>query len=544
MEHYWSAGGRDVADEIRDVGGIVNDYPSGDPFLCISVLAADAEDAVTAAADDPSLPVLGLVAIVPYLCWRSRDAALNGRVREALQTVAAALATPPCPHGDTAHPCDSEQASDDFLYAMEALAGLDGEEPDDAGGLWACPKNLAALARQGVADMDETLAEDGPVALAAEGIYAPELQDVPDVFFAHVSGHLDALITGNERARAVRPKWIITQLFQMLRREPPWDDAPEDDHRGWLLWCARELSMRPDGPAGAGLVLALSSAYTYAMSDEVPERAVRDELIEAFSEAHRVRRDAPCPHAGEHPALGPEERLVAAARLWDPAYTDAEVEARPVTARTAEAAACPAHLRDIALRAANDLRRDVAERFGPSAGADLDARYLDADGTLRADRLARDVRFHNAGPSLEASPAVWCARRVLAGTAEPRERAALVSALAHAVRHPHWYAGLPGAAAVLAEALIAVAAADPGECDHTGGHTAGDVDAYTPPVIGRLIPAVHDSHRFELPWRHPEQRAFTRPNPYTDAEGPGPARWRCPVHLADLARRALAGTAA
>lgn len=30
------------------------------------------------------------------------------------------------------------------------------------------------------------------------------------------------------------------------------------------------------------------------------------------------------------------------------------------------------------------------------------------------------------------------------------------------------------------------------------------------------------------------------PNQYTREEGPGPDRWRCPGHLADVARRALA----
>ncbi|WP_158642258.1 hypothetical protein [Actinomadura sp. WAC 06369] len=51
---------------------------------------------------------------------------------------------------------------------------------------------------------------------------------------------------------------------------------------------------------------------------------------------------------------------------------------------------------------------------------------------------------------------------------------------------------------------------------------------------------MYDSFLGTLPYEHPEKRAFLRPNQYQDEEGPGPARWRCPGHLADVARRALA----
>ncbi|OLT36263.1 hypothetical protein BJF79_06480 [Actinomadura sp. CNU-125] len=524
MEHYWTAAGRNIDREIRDVSGIVSDYPLGEPLDDISVLTSDAVDAAKSAADHiPTLPVLGLVAVVPYLCWRSTDAALNARVREALITVAADLGGLPCPHGDGEHPGDSGASPDFLLNAMEELAVTDEDEVDldeDERERWNCPKNLAALADDGRWELERMLAEDGEVARAGEGVYSPELKDIPDVFFGHVNGRHTILITKNERERPIYPKWLIRPLFRVVRRQAPWE-RPEDDYRGLLLWTARELRARPDGPTAAGLVLALSDAYTYAMSDDVPERAVRDELVEAFSEAHRVRRDATCAHAGEHPALDPEETLVAAAKLWVPDYTDEEVEARPVSAETVEAVGCPAHLRDIALRAATELRRDVAGRFGPSAGADLDARFLDEDGTLRADRVARDVRFHNAGPDPETSPAVWCARRVLAGVADPRERAALVLAVAHAAGHPHWYADLPGAVDVLAEALTAVTAADPGECGHTDGHTAGDVASYGAPVIGQLIPVLFDSLRYQPPPTNPERRPFVRPNIYRDEEGNG-----------------------
>ncbi|QFG23017.1 hypothetical protein [Actinomadura sp. WMMB 499] len=547
MSHFWTADGRDLGSEISDVSGVVNGYPHDDPFLIISVLAADAREAAKTAADHaPSLPVLGLAAIVPYLCWYSRDPALNERVRASLDEVSDVLAELPCPHADEGeHPGDSVQEPDALVHMMWELADLDGDEPDDERAeLWACPGNLSSVAVGGIVTMEMLLAPDGPVAGNGEGVYAPGLQDIPDVFFDHVNDHHTILITKYERERPIYPQWLVSPLFKVVRREQPLWDRPEDDPRGLLLWIARELRARPDGPTGAGLLLALSSAYTSAMGDEVPERAVRDELVEAFSEAHRVRRDATCAHAGEHPALDPEETLVAAAKLWDPDYTDAEVESRPVTAGTAEAVACPAHVRDIALRAATDLRRDVAGRFGPSAGADLDARFRAEDGTLRADRVARDVRFHNAGPDLEASPAVWCARRVLAGAADPREHAALVMSVVHAARHPHWYADLPGAVAVLAEALTAVVAADPGECGHTDGHTLGEVASYGMPVLGQLMPPVYDSLRYELPPAHPERRPFVRPNKYRDEEGKGPDRWRCPVHLAALARLALAETSA
>lgn len=543
MDHYWTANGTDIEREIRDLSGIVSDYPGGDPFLSISVLAGDAAEAAREAAEhSPVLPVLGLVATVPYLCWRSRDAALNDRVYASLKSVTEALDPLPCPHGDAKHPGDSSPEPDALVYAMEELSGI-YDEPDDEeeAELWACPRNLAALARDASATMAWMLADDGPVAQAGEGVFAPELRDVPDLFFDHVSAHHTMLATARtEPGRPIRAKWLVKLLIKVVRRQHPGDDRPEDDQRGLLLWTARELRSRPDGTTGAGLLLALSSAYTYAMGDEVPERVVRDELIEAFSEAHRVRRDATCEHAGEHPALDPEETLVAAAKLWDPEYDDDAVEAKPVSAGTVAAVACPAHVREVALRSAADLRRDVAERFGPSAGVDLDTRFLDADGALRADRVARDVRFHNAGPDLETSPAVWCARRLLDGVADPRERAALVLSVAHAVRHPHWYADVPGAFDELTAALGAVAAADPGECEHTDGHTAVPLETYTPPQIAQLIPLVHDSFSGELTWRHPEERPFLRPNRYMDEEGPGPDRWRCPGHLAALARLALA----
>ncbi|MEV5828860.1 hypothetical protein AB0L25_25190 [Spirillospora sp. NPDC052242] len=543
MEHYWAARGTDIANELRNLSGIVNDYPTGDPFLSISVLAGDAEEAAKSAADhSPVLPVLGAAAIVPYLCWRSLDAALNDRVYASLKAAADALDPLPCPHGDAEHPCDSEQGPDALLYAMEEIAALAEDEPDDPedaedAELWACPKNLAELARDAAATMSVMLAEDGPVAQAGEGIYAPELRDEPDVFFDHASGHHDALITRNKRERAIRPKWLLVQLFQILRREPPWDDGPEDDHRGWLMWCARELSRRPDGPASAGLVLALSSVCDYAAEDAVRERVVRDELIEALSEAHRVRRGATCAHDGPHPDLAPEERLVAAARLWDPEHTDKEVEARPVSGATAEAAACPVHVRELALRHAADLRRDVAARFAPPAGEDP---FFDTDGKPKIARIARDVRFHLTAGTADATAAAVCARRLLDGVTDPRERAAFVLSVAHAVRYPHWYADVPGALDVLTEALGAVAAADPAECDHTDGHSAEPLETYAPLQIAQLIPLVHDSFGGELTWRHPEQRPFVRPNRYMDKEGPGPDRWRCPVHLAALARLALA----
>ncbi|OLT36262.1 hypothetical protein BJF79_06475 [Actinomadura sp. CNU-125] len=538
MAHYWEDEGDDIERKIRSIGGVVHDYPYDDPFQVIEGLAADAETAAKSIDEwDPSLPVLGLVATVPYLCFRSQSRRLVRDVRTSLEAVAAKLGEPPCPHGDAAHPFGSEYSSEDVLYAMEDLAEEAGRSAEAE--LWSCPRNLSGLASKSVVLMDELLAEDGEIARAEEGIYSPELKDTPDVFLDFTHHHHNALFTDYRRGRAIRPKWLLRSLFEVVRREPPFDDDPDNDHRGYLLWCARRLRARPDGPESAGLVLALSDAYTYSMSDDVLERAVRDELVEAFSEAHRVRRDATCAHAGEHPALDPEETLVAAAKLWDPDYTDAEVEARPVSAETAEAVSCPARLRELAFRAADELRRDVAGRFGPRADADLDALFLDEDGALRIDRVARDVRFHNAGPTPESSPAVWCARRLTAGAADDRERAALALSVVHAARHPHWYAGLPGAADVFAEALAAVVAAAPPECGHTGGHTVGDAGIYSASEFAQLIPAVHGFPRFRVPVEHPEDRAFLGPT-VNGQIGPGPERWRCPVHLAALARRALA----
>ncbi|MFW5420515.1 hypothetical protein J0910_28275 [Nocardiopsis sp. CNT-189] len=452
-------------DLAEDLNGFIDDYPTGDPFLAIDWLAGCTESAARSGSAIV-LPLLGLAASTPYAVWRSDSRRLIREVREALGAAADRLARAECRHECPVYPGETDP--DDLTNRIEQI--LDPEEYEAADPetgewaeevrVWLCAENLRRLAAEHADFMDEALAEDGPVAAEGLGIHSPELKDLPDLHF-HNRVYWKGRVV--RRQGAFHTDSLYWGLSKLAAGGSASDD-PETDPRTELLWCARDLREHGGGSAdSAAQVLLLSACHRTALSDETPERVLREEVIEALSEAHRARADAVCTHPG-HPlaeALGPLDRVATALRSWRPDFTHKWLEVPPPTGpAAAEQALCPVFLRGEALSVLAALRADLARRAPLPAGPDgLDARYLDG-GALRLDVLGRDVRFHRTAAAPEGTPAVWCARR-LAGASAPEpgtpEYAGLVLAVAHAARHPLWYAEVPGAAEELARALAPIA---------------------------------------------------------------------------------------
>ncbi|WP_017593314.1 serine/threonine-protein kinase [Nocardiopsis potens] len=457
----------DLAD---DLNGFIYDYPTGDPFPTIDWLAGCTESAARSGSAIV-LPLLGLAASTPYAVWRSDSRRLIREIREALGAAADRLAPVACGHECPAYP--AETGPDDLTNWIEQI--LDPEEYGAAAPetgewaeevrVWLCAANLRRLAAEHADFMDDALAEDGPVAAEGLGIHSPELKDLPDLHFHNQVYWKGRVVRRQGAFHADSLYWGLSKLAAGGFAS----DDPESDPRTELLWCARDLREHGGGSAdSAAQVLLLSACHRTALSDETPERVLREELIEALSEAHRARADATCAHPG-HPlaeAMGPLDRVATAVRSWRPDFTHKWLEVPPpVDAAAAEQALCPVFLRGEALSVLTALRADLARRAPlPSGPGGLDGRYLDAGGALRIDVLGRDVRFHRTSAAPEGTPAVWCARR-LAGPSAPEqgtpEYAALVLSVAHAARHPLWYTEVPGAAEEFARALTPVAEAAP-----------------------------------------------------------------------------------
>jgi hypothetical protein len=128
-------------DEIRQ------GFYLGDARRVVLDCARHLEASVAAGGPDTALWTLGLVLTGPYVIYARPDAAAEARVREAMGAVERALGQTPCAHEE--HPCDDMPLDvdlDDFRRVLEMRADPEGDAVPEAE-IWACPQNLAGLAR-------------------------------------------------------------------------------------------------------------------------------------------------------------------------------------------------------------------------------------------------------------------------------------------------------------------------------------------------------------------------------------------------------------
>ncbi|MFI6575520.1 hypothetical protein ACIBFB_06940 [Nocardiopsis sp. NPDC050513] len=162
-------------DEVRWIDGIVCDYPHGEPYVTVDYLGSSVSAGV-GNSEPIILPLLGLAAVVYWACWRCDDREIVDGTRRGLVAAEARLRTMPCHCGGAEHPTDTD--AEDLTIIMGCL--VDPQEAEDYYAEeweprrrgWTCPQHLAGLAASRLADMDEMLAEGGPVAQARMGIYA------------------------------------------------------------------------------------------------------------------------------------------------------------------------------------------------------------------------------------------------------------------------------------------------------------------------------------------------------------------------------------
>jgi hypothetical protein len=128
-------------DEIRE------GFYLGDAHRAVLDCARHLRASVAAGGPDTALWTLGLVLIGPYVSYAHPDAAAEAQVREAMGAVERALGQTPCAHEE--HPCDDMPLDvdlDDFRCVLEMRADPEGDAAPEAE-IWACPQNLAGLAR-------------------------------------------------------------------------------------------------------------------------------------------------------------------------------------------------------------------------------------------------------------------------------------------------------------------------------------------------------------------------------------------------------------
>ncbi|MEV6996944.1 hypothetical protein AB0N62_04470 [Streptomyces sp. NPDC093982] len=148
----------DTWDEIRE------GYYLGDAPEAVLECARNLEASVRADSPDTALWTLGLVLTGPYVIHARPDAAAEARVLQAMGAVEQALGGASCAHDE--HPCDDMPLDDeldglrgvlDMLAHPERDGAADDPSPDDESDnwfehrmtreIWACPRNLAGLAR-------------------------------------------------------------------------------------------------------------------------------------------------------------------------------------------------------------------------------------------------------------------------------------------------------------------------------------------------------------------------------------------------------------
>ncbi|MFH8569137.1 hypothetical protein [Streptomyces sp. NPDC017993] len=148
-------------------------YHLGDAPAAVLECARHLEASVATGGPETALWTLGLLLIGPYVVYARPDATAEARVRDVLAGVGRALGDAPCDH--PAHPCDDGPPGselDAFRRVLEMLAHPERdpahetevaaekaeEDPDDewlaswyegrlTRDVWACPQNLAGLAR-------------------------------------------------------------------------------------------------------------------------------------------------------------------------------------------------------------------------------------------------------------------------------------------------------------------------------------------------------------------------------------------------------------
>ncbi|MFJ3861966.1 hypothetical protein ACIPRL_37865, partial [Streptomyces sp. NPDC090085] len=454
---------QDVQGDVRAQGN-----PEYDGFVldCVRRLVADP------GGDRAALWVLGLAMTLPYA--GRRPDRVSGAVHDALDRADRALGNRACTHDE--HPYEDgldgpPRSLEDVARAL-AHGGTDFSAIGWSGEQWACPRNIAGLARVGMDRPEPGSAADVPARLSEDA------QDTLDRLSSVLEGYgFDAY---NEIADAGSELRFVTS----------------------------------DGDRAGGVLVSTAASW-YALSGVVRERWVLDDLIETLEKVPLDALDHPCAHGDDgHPGL--------------PGFLDDEPDRPAIAADTLTLGVhlgddggrvlleqagidlslwlCPRFTAATARKTLGDLCQGRAELFGHRETGHLDTEFLRADGTLAIEPFT--TLFDGRDESARELQGVWAARRH-AHTADDRARTVLVLTAATALRITH-----PGPAIALARdirTLLRTVAETPHP--HTCAH-----DDH--PALERLDGAV-------LRHLHAPE---TVPPPHPDAKAFG-----CPAHLASLA---------
>lgn len=454
---------QDVQDD-----GLTHGSPEHDEIVhdCVRRLVADP------GGDRAPLWVLGLAMTLPY-AGRGPER-VSGAVHDALDRADNALRNRPCTH--TEHPY--EDGLDDPPHYLEGVARALARGDTDfsaigwTGEQWACPRNIAGLARVGMDRLDPGSAAEVPTRLSQ---YA---QDTLDRLSSVLEGYgFDAY---NEIADAGSELRFVTS----------------DEDR-------------------AGGVLVATAASWYALSGIVRERWVLDDLIETLEKVPLDALARPCAHGdGGHPGLPgfrddepdrpaiADDTLTLGVHLGDDGGRALLVQAGIDVSLWL----CPRFTAATARETLSELRQGREELFGHRKTGHLDTEFLHADGTLAIEPFTA----LSDGPDEPARElqGIWAARRH-AHAADDRERTVLFLTAAAALRITR-----PGPAIALARDIrtmlrTVAEAPHPHTCAHDGHPALERLD-------GSVLRHLHAPETF--------------PAPRPDAESFG-----CPAHLAALA---------
>ncbi|WP_374774139.1 hypothetical protein OG756_15140 [Streptomyces sp. NBC_01310] len=456
---------QDVQDDVRSHGNPEYDETVLD---CVRRLVADP------GGDRAPLWVLGLAMTLPYADRRPER--VSGAVHDALDRADRALRNRPCTHAE--HPY--EDGLDDPPHYLEDVARRLAHGDTDfsaigwTGEQWACPRNIAGLARVGMDRLEPGSAADVPARLSEDA------QDTLDRLNSVLEGYgFDAY---NEIADAGSELRFVTS----------------------------------DGDRAGGVLVATAASW-YALSGVVRERWVLDDLIETLEKVPLDALDHPCAHGDDgHPGLPgflddddePDRPAIADDTLTLGVHLGDDGGRALLEQAGIDLSLwlCPRLTAATARKTLSELREGREELFGHRETGHLDTEFLRADGTLAIEPFT--ALFDGRDESARELQGIWAARRH-AHAADDRERTVLVLTAATALRITH-----PGPAIALARdirTLLRTVAETPHP--HTCAH-----DDH--PALERLDGSV-------LRHLHAPE---TVPAPRPDAEAFG-----CPAHLAALA---------
>ncbi|MEV4258523.1 hypothetical protein AB0J52_35655 [Spirillospora sp. NPDC049652] len=285
----------EAADLAAELCGIVVDYPSDDPVRTL-------RDCADRLAADPGGPgraglVLILNATTPYaVSGRIESSALLAAMAAALRAALETLDPDACdgghPHADSAT-WEAEEAVNvgARLLTEEGRTSLDPDEYDEEYDLpleaWTCPKALAALAAEGVADLEEGLRR-----MRGEG-----LTDGLDERYLGPGGRVD-----------------VPALVQTVRA---WWLGQQASAAG--LWAARRIVSGEATTPRDRLALLLSLGVCVSAREEGLGDPYLSEMEAAIRTVDLSAGETPCPHGdAPHPwaAADRRDRPVAVTRLF------------------------------------------------------------------------------------------------------------------------------------------------------------------------------------------------------------------------------------